>query len=244
MSGTSRSKRSSGYNYIQSVFFLLLFLTAAYVLARSSVFEVREIRVLGNTTLSRENIISVAGINPGENIFRLDLKAAAEKLKVVSVIKTSELNRRLPSAVEIKVVERVACALVPVETGFIQIDDEGVYIQKGDVGISQLPVVTGLKFDLPLPGGKIMSEKLDVALEVVRGVPPGLLVRLSEIFIEGDQAVVYTLDGIQCRFGAPVDLRQKGEVFLKILEGLKTKGKKIEYIDLSHAASPVVKYIQ
>lgn len=244
MTGTKRPKRATGYNFFQSVFFLLVFLTAAYVLARSSVFEVREIRVLGNTTLSRENIISVAGINPGENIFRLDLKEAAEKLKVVSVIKTAELNRRLPSAVEIRVAERVACALVPVETGFILVDDEGVYIQKGDVGINQLPVVTGLKFDLPSPGGKIVSEKLDVALEVISGVPPGLLARLSEIFIEGDQAVVYTLDGIQCRFGAPVDLRQKGEVFLKILEGLKAKGKRIEYIDLSHAASPVVKYIQ
>lgn len=244
MTRTKRPKRSPGYNFFQSVFFLLVFLTAAYVLARSSIFEVREIRVLGNTTLSRENIVSVSGINPGENIFRLDLKAASEKLKAVSLIKTAELYRRLPSAVEIRVAERAAWALLPVETGFIQVDDEGVYIQKGAVGPNQLPVLTGIKFDLPQPGGKIKSEKLDIALEVMRGVPAELTSRLSEIYIEGDQAIIYTLEGIQCRFGAPVDLRQKGAVFLNILEGLKTKGKRIEYIDLSHAASPVVKYIE
>ncbi|MFZ5647227.1 MAG: cell division protein FtsQ/DivIB [Bacillota bacterium] len=243
MARTNKSKKSS-YNFFQSVFFLLVFLTAAYVLTRSSIFEVREIRVIGNTSLSRENIISVAGINPGENIFRIDLKAAAEKLKVVSLIKTVEMSRRLPSAVEIKVAERAACALLPVDTGFIQVDDEGVYIQKGDVGINQLPVVTGIVFDLPQPGEQIKSEKLDLAIGVIRGVSPELPPRLSEIYIEGDQAVVYTLDGIQCRLGASADLKQKGEVLAKILEGLKTKGKRIEYIDLSHAASPVVKYIE
>lgn len=222
----------------------MVFLTAAYVLARSSVFEVREIRVTGNNSLSREKIVSSAGINPGENIFKLDLKSAAEKIKVISMIKSVDMSRNLPWTVEIRVEERKPVALLPVDSGFIQVDDEGFYIQKGNVGLNGLPVITGLKFEVPSPGGQVKAEKLVKALEVVRGFPGELLPLLSEVYTDGDQAVVYTLDGVQCRLGTLADLKQKGEVLVKILGGLKTKDKRIEYIDLSFTGSPVVKYIE
>ncbi|MFZ5634278.1 MAG: cell division protein FtsQ/DivIB [Bacillota bacterium] len=222
----------------------MVFLTAAYILARSPVFEVREIRVAGNSSLTREKIISVSGINPGENIFKLDLKASAEKIRVIPAIKSVDLSRDLPSAVEIRVQERKPCALLPVDSGFIQVDDEGVYLQKGDVAANQFPVVTGVKFTAPAPGEQIKSEALSKALTVIKELPPGLLPQLSEVNVDGDQAVAYTLDGIQCRLGAVTDLQQKGEVFMKVLNELKVKGKRIEYIDLSYTGSPVVKYVE
>ena len=238
------AKRPSRYGFLQSIFFIIVFLTAAYVLARSSVFEVREIRVAGNNSLPREKIISVSGINPGENIFKLDLKSSAEKIKSIPFIKSVEMSRKLPSAVEIRVEERKPLALLPVEGGFIQVDEEGVYLQKGDIAASQLPVVTGVSFSLPAPGGQIKSESLGAVLEVVRGIPPGLLPMLSEVNMEGGQAVAYTMDGIQCRLGTASGLQQKGEVFMKVLNELKVKGKRIEYIDLSYTGSPVVKYVE
>ncbi|MCL6479360.1 MAG: FtsQ-type POTRA domain-containing protein [Peptococcaceae bacterium] len=238
------AKKISRYNLIQSIFFVIVFLTAAYVLARSSVFEVREIRVTGNNSLAGEKIVAVSGISPGENIFKLDLKASAEKIRVMPFIKSVELSRDLPSAVEIRVQERKPCALLPVDSGFIQVDDEGVYLQKGDIAVNQFPVVTGVKCTAPAPGEQVKSEALDKALMVIKELPPGLLPQLSEVNVDGDQAVAYTLDGIQCRLGTVADLQQKGEVFMKVLNELKIKGKKIEYIDLSYTGSPVVKYVE
>jgi len=244
LASSNRVRRPSRHSLLQRIFFLMIFLTTAYVLARSSVFEVREIIVTGNTSLSRENIVLAAGINPGENIFKLDLKSAAEKIKVISMIKSVDMSRHLPRTVEIIVEERKPVALLPVDSGFIQVDDEGFYIQKGNVGLNGLPVITGLEFEAPSPGGQVKSEKLGTALEVVRGFPGELLQLLSEVYTDRDQAVVYTLDGVQCRLGAQTDLKQKGEVLVKILGSLKTKDKRIEYIDLSFTGSPVVKYIE
>jgi len=237
-------RRSRKGNLWQSIFFGLLFLLTAYVLARSQFFEVREIRVAGNDTLGREEIISVAGINPGENIFKLDLRKASEKLKVIPVVKSVEMYRRLPSAVEIKIQERKPAALLPVGGGFIQVDGDGVYIRKGSAGMDQLPVVTGVTAFVPVVGQKVESEALATALEVIKGLPAALIIRLSEINISEDQVVAYTLDGIQCRLGTVSDLGQKGDVFMKVLDELKVKGKRIEYIDLSYAGSPVVKYME
>ncbi|MCL5934990.1 MAG: FtsQ-type POTRA domain-containing protein, partial [Firmicutes bacterium] len=106
MAGTNRANGPSRYNLLQSVFFIVVFLLAAYVLARSSFFEVREIRVVGNSSLTREKIVSVSGLNPGENIFKLDLKSSAEKIRALSLVKNVDMSRKLPSAVEIKVEER------------------------------------------------------------------------------------------------------------------------------------------
>ncbi|MCL6610776.1 MAG: FtsQ-type POTRA domain-containing protein [Peptococcaceae bacterium] len=238
------SGRPSRYNFLQSVFFIVLILTAAYVLARSPVFEVREIRVAGNSSLTPETIISASGINQGENIFKLDLKSSAGKLKSIPLVKSVEMARRLPSTVEIKVEERKPRALLPVGDGFIQVDEDGVCLQKGDLAGSQLPVVTGVNFSAPAPGGQIKSEALDRALAVVMELPAGLLPMLSEVNVSGDQFVAYTLDGIQCRLGMPGDIGQKGEVLMKVLNELKVKGKRIEYIDLSYTGSPVVKYAE
>lgn len=243
----ARANRTKGVNrsgLMKRVFFMALFVTATYVVARSSLFEVREIRVDGNTSLSREQIISASGINPGENIFRIDLKAASERVRYIPLIKNVVMSRSLPSSVEVKIEERKAVALMPVDTGFIQIDNEGVYIQKGDIGNNPLPVITGVDFSVPSPGGQIKSEKMDIALMVIKGIPAELTPQLSELNINGDQAVAYTLDGIQCRLGAAGDLKEKGEVLIKVLQGLKEKGKRIEYVDLTYAGSPVVKYIE
>ena len=238
------TRKPSGHNLLQSIFFIVVFLTAAYVLARSSVFEVRQIRVQGNSALSREAIISASGINPGENIFKLDLKSSAEKITTIPMIKGVEMSRKLPSAVEIRVEERKPRALLPVEGGFIQVDGEGVYLQKGDLISSPLPVITGVGFSLPPLGGQIKSDDLATALKVVGELPPALMPLLSEVNVQGGQVLTYTLGGIQCRLGSAGEMQQKGEMLLKVLSELKVKGKRIEYVDLSYTGSPVVKYLE
>lgn len=236
------SRNKSKYHFLQSLFFIMVLLTAAYVLARSSVFEVSQIKVAGNDTLSSDRIIAASGINPGENIFKLDLKASSLKLKSNPFIKKAELTRKLPDTVEIQLEERRPRAVLPFEGGFVQVDEEGVCLQKGSLGTSSLPVITGVKFMTPAPGGQIQSEALQKALTVVKELPGGLIPMLSEIHVQGDQIIVYTLEGIQCRLGTASDAQQKGEVLMKVLNELKEKGKKIQYIDLSYTGSPVVKY--
>lgn len=243
MTATKLVRKSSKKDLLQSIFFVLLFLMATYVMTRSSLFEVKEIRVSGNNLLDRETIISVSSLNPGVNIFKMDLKAAAENIKIISLVKNVDMSRRLPSVVEIIVEERKPSALLPVDSGgFVQVDDEGFYLQQGDIGKDQLPVVTGFTVDLLAPGELLKSEDLATGLTVIKSLPPELVIQLSEVNINGDRVVVYTIDGIRSHLGGTEDLNQKGRVLINVLDDLKLKGKRIEYIDLSHAGSPVVKY--
>ncbi len=235
-------RRLSNFNLYKRLFFAILLMTAVYVLARSPVFEVKEVKVVGNNALPVEELVQASGINTGVNIFRLDLKSSAGKVKAIPLIKSAEINRILPDTVEIIVEERQPLALLPVQNGFIQVDEDGVCLQKAELASSNIPVVTGINFKPPVPGERIVSESLKNGLTVIKGFPAGLLPMISEVHVEGEQVVAYTLDGVQCRLGIPGDVQKKGVVFMKVLEELKGKGKKIIYIDLSRADSPVVKY--
>lgn len=237
-------KGKRGYNIIQSIFYVVLTALALYIILKSPLFQVREISVAGNSELSRDLILSVSGLKTGENTLEMDLKAATARLKSIPAIESANVERKLPSRIVIYVAERKAVALLPSPEGFLEVDQEGVYIKKGSLNTGGLPVITGLEVKVPQPGSRIDTQGLGEALEVIRGLPREVLPLLSEVNLGGsDNVLLYTLEGVQCRLGRPVDLGQKGNILLQVLGELKSMGKKIEYVDLTYAGSPVVKYV-
>lgn len=236
-------RRQKKWNVIESVFFVLLVLVAGYILLRSPVFEVHRVLVRGNQFLSEDIIRSVADISTGVNIFKLDLAATAANLKTIPMVKEVQVTRSLPSTVVITVRERTPLALLPTGEGFIEVDEEGVYLQKASAGVPGLPVITGIQGDIPAPGQVIRAERLGDALAVIRGLPGEVVANLSEVHVAGDgQVRIYTIEGIQCRFGLPTEIQEKGAVFSQILLELRKQGAKVKYIDLSCAGQPVVLY--
>ncbi|NTW05490.1 MAG: FtsQ-type POTRA domain-containing protein [Peptococcaceae bacterium] len=235
-------KKSSGLNKIKRILVLIFFLSGIYVLAQSSFFKVKEIRVIGNKTLSIEKIVTKSEIYTGDNIFKIDLKTSEEMIITIPEIKRVDMSRIFPATVEIKIVEREPLVLLPIQGGFVQVDEDGVCLRSSDLVSDKFPVITGVEFKNPIPGKKIVSKSLDKGIMTVKAFPKVLLSLISEINIEGDKIIAYTTDGIQCRLGMAEDMKKKGEVFLKVLEELKVKDNKIEYLDLSLAESPVVKY--
>ena len=229
-------------NLVESVFFVLMVLVAVFILFKSPVFEVRQIVVKG-TTISAETIISVSGISPGQNIFKLDLKSAEKKFQLLPLVKVVNITRKLPATIYIDVEERKAVGVLQITDGFIQVDDEGVCLRKADIVNAQIPVITGVQIDFSGIGKKIESEKLSTVLNVVCELPEEILPKLSEVHIDDQGCIkLYMLNGIQCRLGLPEKIKQKAQILLNVLQELQPKGKKIEYIELSYYGNPVVKY--
>lgn len=210
---------------------------------RSPFFEVRSILVQGNQFIDQDKIRSVSDIAPGVNIFKVDLAAAAARIKLIPMVKDVEVARSLPSTVVIGVTERKPIGLLPTGEGFIEVDGEGVYLQKAKAGAPGLPVVTGINFNLPSPGEPVNAPGLGDALTAISGLPVAIVAELSEVHIEDDgQMKLYTIEGIECRFGLAEDIQKKGEIFKELLKELGGLKDKINYIDLSSADKPVVYY--
>lgn len=236
-------RRQKKWNVFESVIFVILVLVTGFILLSSPIFEVREVLVRGNHFLSEEKILSVADVGLGVNIFKLKMADITSNLKYLPLVKEAQVARSLPSTVVITVVERVPLGLLPSAEGFIEVDEEGVYLARAGAGSPGLPVITGVQADAVSPGQVCESEQLKSALEVIKGLPPGAAANLSEVHVEQDgQVNIYTTEGYQCRFGLPQEIREKGEIFQQVLLELRKQGAKINYIDLSYAGQPVVYY--
>ncbi len=244
MDGSGKRRRKpKSLNLFQSIFFVLLVVVAGYVLLSSPLFEVKKVLVRGNHFLSEEKIRSVADIGLGVNIFKLDLASNAANLTLIPMLKEAQISRTLPSTVVINVKERVPIGLVTTGEGFIEVDEEGVYLIKAGAGAPGLPVITGVQAEVADLGQRVKSEKLGDALAVVKGLPAGTVANLSEVHVDDDgQIIIYTLEGTQCRFGLPVDIQEKGTILAQILVELRKQGAKVNYIDLTCAGQPVIYY--
>lgn len=238
-----RSNAKKKWNVLESVFFILILIISGYVLLQSPIFEVHQVLVRGNEFLSEDQIITVANIGIGENIFKVDLNMAVANLKMISMVKEVRADRSLPSTIVFTVQERKPLGLLPAREGFIKVDGEGIYLQKAGASTPGLPVLTGIEYDLPNPGQPVRSEKLDDALAVIKGLPASVVTNLSEIHTgEGGQILLYTLDRIQCRLGLAMEVEEKGAILEQLLQQLSKQGNKINYIDLSCTGQPVVLY--
>ena len=244
MNGSFRNhRRPKRWNIIESIFFILLVLVTGYILLQSPLFEVRRVTVRGNQFLNEEKIRAVADISIGVNIFKIDLSSAVSNLKMVPMIKEVHVTRSFPSTVVIAVTERKPAGLLPDGEGFIEVDEEGVYLQKAGAGVPGLPVITGVHGDIPNPGQVVRAERLEDALTVIDGLPDEVVANLSEVHVEETgQLSIYTIEGIQCRFGTAADIQEKGIVLSHTLAELRRQGAKVQYIDLTSASKPVVYY--
>jgi cell division protein FtsQ len=234
-------RRKLKINFAETIFFILIIPLAVFVLLVSPLFQISRIAVEGNREISTDEIISMAGIVLGDNILKIDLSRASAQIETIPMIKEADIERKFPSHLCIRVVERKPIALLPTREGYLAVDADGVCCRKAQVGEKGLPVITGLDDENNLLEGQaLQNPKLSLALSFIEKLPVDVVADLSEINPdENGQVILFTLQGIRCLMGAPENVNQKGILLKQVLEQLNDK--QVEYIDLSLSGSPVVK---
>jgi cell division septal protein FtsQ len=127
--------------------------------------------------LSREEIVDAAKIHEGENIFRLNLAQAREGIAHIPQVESVEVQRVLPSRVNIRVVERRPVAWVtsqytddPAAGHAFLTDASGVLmVPHHDASAHyRLPVIHGMAMDDVQPGDTVSTEGMKAALDLLR----------------------------------------------------------------------------
>lgn len=234
--------RGQRHNYIQAVFFVLLLGLSIYILLQSPFFNVRKIEIVGRNEITQQELVQRSGISLGANIFKLDLKVGEEKIKLLPEVKSVKLTRKFPSTIVIDVMERQAVAFLPVDNGFVEVDNEGKCIRQGKIEDKHVPIITGININEIKPGQRIDNPRVELAIQVITQLPLELVNILSEIHVDHQhRVIIYTIHGVQGRLGYPDEISQKGNMFLQVL-GQMRDSQQIEYIDLTSFKAPVVKY--
>ena len=141
-------------------------------------YKLASIEVQTDGTLQREQILSVAEIREGENIFRVNLARVHDRLQDLPQVDQVEVLRKLPSEIDIRIVERKPVAWITSEKQIADpfasdaaflVDARGVLMKEKKLlpEYLGLPLILGASESLE-SGKTVESPEAKAALELLR----------------------------------------------------------------------------
>ncbi len=172
-------------------------LTALWISARgfvlnSSYFDVREIQVRGGAKVGGSEIVAMAGLKHGMNMWKIDPAAIEAKVAQHPWVRRVFVRREFPRRVVIEVEERTPKAIVAMGKLYYVDSDGMVFKEVGDGEDVQFPLLTGIRPE------ELATVNPDLRRRIQEAMRLGELMandahQLSEIHFESpDQVVLYT----------------------------------------------------
>ncbi|TAN62838.1 MAG: FtsQ-type POTRA domain-containing protein [Magnetospirillum sp.] len=106
-------------------------------------FRITEITVSGRKRTPTGQIVAALGAHHGEPILGLDIGAAKDRLEALASVRAAAVERRLPGALHLSIVERQPVALWQSNGAFVLVDRDGHQIPGAIEGFEDLPLVVG-----------------------------------------------------------------------------------------------------
>src|SRR5438309_1105995 len=167
-------------------------------------FAVTSVEVRGVSRVAPDQILAVAAIQQGTNIFRLDTIDVIGRVEALPEVRRADVVRELPNRVVISVEERRPFTLV--HGGRLHwMDEEGRLLGASPEAVAPpMPVISGLSADELASMRTAPGPKARAAVGVIRAlVRTGLTAEISEIDMgRRDGPVLYTIDGVEVRLGS------------------------------------------
>src|SRR5437867_1297260 len=176
-----------------------------YWLLTTQRFAVASIEVRGVSRVAPDQILAVAAIQRGTNIFKLDTMGVIGRVESLPEVRRADVVRELPNRVVISVEERRPFTLV--HGGRLHwMDEEGRLLGASpEVVAPPMPVISGLSADELASMRTAPGPKARAAIGVIRAPlrsGNGLTAEISEIDMSRREGpVLYTVDGVEVRLG-------------------------------------------
>ena len=106
-------------------------------------FNAKHVGVTGQSRLTEEMVLRQAGIYPGENIFKVNLSVARQRLLTLPWIQKAEVVRELPDKIQIRIHEHEPMAIVDMNTKYLMNTEGDIFKHVGGEK-DELPIISGL----------------------------------------------------------------------------------------------------
>lgn len=193
--------------------FLLLFAVIIGIiiyLMLSPIFNIKNINVVGNNSISSEQIISLSKVQKETNLFKVPNKDTISAIKENPYVKTVEIKRTLPDTITLVITERVAAHMLEHGSSYAYIDSQGYILEISANAKEGLAKITGYETlqDEITPGNRLCEndlEKLNTVLKITASAKvnevDSLITSINiedssnyTLFLETEQKTVYLGD--------------------------------------------------
>ena len=206
----------------------------APLIQRSSLFELKELKIFGCSLTAPEDIVAQARIVKGMNLLSVDLNQKSSQLEEYPYIYKAVLERTLPGTLEIHVQERKPRALIRLDALYL-VDERGEVFKKAFDREQQYPVLSGLSKDDLYRDSEHCRNLIRTALDLLDVIDRNQRFKGTEFEIVIDKTAGFTIktspDPMEIYVGFG-DFTDKMESLWKIVDDLKNKGMVPETVHL------------
>jgi len=167
-------------------------------------FEVRSLIYEPTAHVSDGRLRELMALRPGTNILALDLDELAERVARDPWVARAEVVRELPDTIIVRVEEHEPVAVLLAGAFFYLLDGDGKPFKRLERSErQQLPIVTGVDFQMLTQDPEESAARLGRALEVIAAYQAKHRPRLSEVHVgQAGDVTLYTAElGTELRLG-------------------------------------------
>lgn len=151
-----RRKRRRRNRFISFLFIILMILCACLIVIKTPLFDVENITVEGDVLVTEEDILKVAGIAEGQNIFDHLSSYYEERILSLPYVSAVEVEKKIPSEIHITILEEYEYAVIDFQGVGVICDKYGKTIRIAkDEDIGKYIKFTGCKEGLYDMGGYV-----------------------------------------------------------------------------------------
>ena len=229
-----REKRKRRKTKKKIIVAITLILIICIGLLFTPIFNLKKIHISGNKYITSEEVIKSSGFKTGENIFKFKLKDACAKIAKNPFVDSIGIQRKLPCAMEIRIVECVPLAYVDALDGRVLIDVKGKVLEKeSEENTKDLPYIQDVKYDKYTLGEKIIEEtdeELISLLEIAEDLyANGLIEAVDTLYFHKKDICFDLNNGIKVVVGNRNHINSKLTMLKAVLEKLPADS--VGYID-------------
>lgn len=194
----AKKKRQAVFRLVKWTSLVLIIIGAIIFTIMSPIFNVKNIKVEGNSYLSEEQVISLSRIEIENNMFKYNKKEIIKNIKENAYIENVEVKRSIPDTVEIKITERKTSFMIQFANAYAYINNQGYILEISNKAL-EYPILTGFSTPVEeLQEGKRLNKedlkKLSDVLEIMESATSNEIASLiTEINIENSDNYVLEL---------------------------------------------------
>ena len=187
---------------------------SAYLLTSPS-FAIQGITIKGNNNVSRQQILNLANIQMGDNLFSKIGIIMKVKLKQNGYIQDAKITKTYPNIIEINVTERKQQFQIYKDTeGYIYIDEQGYILQHSKDKL-EIPTIAGLDVTVAEANTlKRLSQndlnKMENILQIRQEfINIGLADKITQYQVKNEYVISFENDGITINLGDATNLKNR-----------------------------------
>ena len=130
--------------FVKLLFVILILLTAIVIFMLSSIFNIKEIKVVNNNKISTEEIINLSTLKIDNNMFKTTNKTIRNNIKTNAYIENVKIKRSINGIVTLDIIERKPTYMLKFANAYVYINNQGYMLEMSETPL-ELPTITGFK---------------------------------------------------------------------------------------------------